>query len=68
MGMPSNKELKKLVKELLRDGWSIESGTKHLKVRSPGGHLVSMSSSPSCGHAVTNARRDVERIKKMENV
>lgn len=67
MGLPSNKELKKLVKELLREGWSMESGTKHLKFRSPGGHLLSLSSSPSCPFAATNARKDAERIKKMES-
>ena len=68
MGIPSNKELKKLVKELLRDGWSLESGKKHTKIRSPHGHLVTLSSSPGCPYAAINARKDVERIKKMESV
>lgn len=66
MGIPSDKELKKLVKQLLREGWTLETSRKHTKLRSPKGHLVSMSSSPSCPYAFKNVARDVQKIIERE--
>lgn len=66
MGIPSDKELKKLVKQLLREGWTLETSRKHTKLRSPKGHLVSMSSSPSCPHAFKHVAKDVQKIIERE--
>ena len=66
MGIPSDKELKKLVKQLIRDGWTLETSRKHTKLRSPKGHLVSMSSSPSCPYAFKNVAKDVQKIIERE--
>lgn len=66
MGIPSDKELKKLVKQLLRDSWTLETSRKHTKLRSPKGHLVSMSSSPSCPYAFKNVAKDVQKIIERE--
>jgi hypothetical protein len=67
MAVHSNKDIRKLVKDLLREGWSIVSRSKHFKIRSPGGRLVSISSTPSCGYMVENVKRDVQKIKDIEN-
>ena len=66
MGIPSDKELKKLVKQLLREGWTLETSRKHTKLRSPKGHLVSMSTSPSCPYAFKNVAKDVQKIIERE--
>lgn len=66
MGIPSDKELKKLVKQLIRDGWTLETSRKHTKLRSPKAHLVSMSSSPSCPYAFKNVAKDVQKIIERE--
>lgn len=66
MALHSNKEIKKLITELLRDGWQHAGAKRHTKLRSPGGHLVSFSSSPSCPFAVDHIRKDVQRIRDKE--
>lgn len=63
----SNKDSNKFIKQLLSEGWQYVSGNGgHIKIRSPKGHLVSMSNSPSCPHAHKNMVRDVKRILQRE--
>lgn len=57
-------DMKKLRRELLREGWRIEQGIKHIKCFHPKGGYITMSCTPSCRYAAVNARRDVERLKR----
>lgn len=66
MALHTNKAIKKLMRELLREGWQRAGEKRHTKMRSPGGHLVSFSSSPSCPFAVDHIRKDVQRIRDKE--
>lgn len=63
-----DKDVSKVVRGALSRGWSYEQGRKHAKLTSPGGHLVSLSVSPSDCNAAHNVRRDVERIERMEGL
>ena len=51
---------------LVAEGWKILGGRKHYKVRSPGGHTLSLSNSPSCPYMLKHVEADVRRIKRME--
>ena len=62
----SNKDINNLIKELVAVGWEIIGSKRHFKLRSPGGGLVSMSSSPSDEFAVNQIKRDVRRVQKEE--
>lgn len=65
------REVTKLIREIEREGWQVERGRKlHYKCRHPkGGGMVVISSSPSCGRAIANARKDIERVnKQMEQI
>lgn len=61
-----DKDIRKLITELVRDGWVILGGRKHYKVRSPKGHTLSIASSPSCPYALKHIEADVRRIKMIE--
>mgnify|MGYP005608291141 CR=1 FL=1 len=61
-----DKGIRKLITELVRDGWVILGGRKHYKVRSPKGHTLSVSNSPGCPYALKHIEADVRRIKRIE--
>lgn len=61
-----DKHIRKFVNSLVAEGWTIIGGRKHYKVRSPGGHVLSMSNSPSCPYVLNHIEADVRRIKRSE--
>lgn len=64
----SDKELNKLVKELVAEGWTFSKGNGHGKVKTPcGKRIISVSSSPSSHRAISAMRTRIARIKKELN-
>ena len=63
----NDKDIRRYVDSLVAEGWKILGGRKHYKVRSPGGHVLSMSNSPSCPYMLKHVENDVRRIKRMED-
>ena len=62
-----DKDIRRYVDSLVAEGWKILGGRKHYKLRSPGGHVLSMSNSPSCQYMLKHVENDVRRIKRMES-
>ena len=62
--MSSRKELKKFIRELEREGWTVVQGIKHFKAHHPKGGFIVMSGTPSDGNAIKNMRRDAERLRR----
>ena len=61
----SRKCIKEFVRELKKAGWSINQGRGHFKARHPEtDKLLTFSNSPSCPHAVKNAKRDIRKMEK----
>jgi predicted RNA binding protein YcfA (HicA-like mRNA interferase family) len=58
----NNKEINRMVRELLRDGWKFETRTKHKKVISPNGRTIVISGSPSDQNAHRQFERDIRRV------
>lgn len=58
------KDVKKLVRELLRDGWRVEQGRVHYKLHHPQGVVIIMSGTSSDGNVVHRIRKDVERLNR----
>lgn len=65
--MTSDKNMNKVVRQLLREGWRVVSHNKHLKLRSPKGSRLIVSASPSCIHAYKNIAKAAMLIKEKEN-
>jgi hypothetical protein len=67
--MPKNrfcscdKEIQKIVRDLVQEGWSIEKAGKHFKLTSPDGISCSVSSTPSNKQASRGVLRDINNIK-----
>ena len=61
-----DKEIDKVVRGLVARGWTILPCSKHFKIRSPGGHMLSLSISPSCGHASKRIEQDARKIERIE--
>ena len=60
MSLPSN--VKRALRKARRNGWVLEGGGKHFKLRHPGrSDFITISSSPSDGNAVHNILRDMQR-------
>jgi hypothetical protein len=67
MAIPhKDKNIRKYLEELVCEGWELLGGRKHYKIRSPKGHIVSMSKSPSCPYMIKHLKGDVQRIKQNE--
>ncbi len=64
MRFSSDKDVNRLVCELVREGWQYRRGGKHAKLISPEatGFLI-ISGSPSDHRTIHNMRRDVRRIQ-----
>lgn len=59
------KNIKQYIKELERDGWTVEVNG-HIKVRSPEGQLFTCSSSPKGPYAVEQLKRDIRRYRRVK--
>ena len=56
----TNKEIDDKIRELLTQGWRVVQ-SKHVKLYSPAGKLVTISRSPSDRRVVMNVMRDIRR-------
>lgn len=67
MKYSTDKDLDKYLREIVAQGWSVEVGRKHIKIRSPyKGYLVTCSLTPSCPYAHKKVKADVERMLRKE--
>lgn len=64
--MATGKDIRALINELVSEGWQYLGQTKHHKMRSPKGFLLSFSVSPSCEFVIKKIKSDIRRIKKRE--
>lgn len=55
------KEVKKLVRSLRRQGWTVLDSGKHYKAISPDGAPVSFARTPSCSRTLLNTVADLKR-------
>ncbi len=56
-----NKDIAKIVRTHVRNGWYFRRGKKHGKLVAPGGRYVIVPSTPSDGRAVYNFLGDLRR-------
>lgn len=61
-----HRDIRKLLAPLFKRGWSFVGITKHYKIRSPGGRLVSMSMTPANSESIVRIAADIARIEKEE--
>lgn len=61
-----DKDIRKFISGLVSEGWEIVGGRKHYKIRSPKGHTLTLSNSPSCPFVLKHIEADVRRIKRIE--
>lgn len=61
------KDIKKLFKDLQRQGWLIDYTKRHIKLRSPKGGLVVCSKTPSCPFAIKHIQGDIKRLIRKES-
>jgi len=64
--MSNQKDIRKLLKILMRNGWAIHEG-KHYKAYHPHGGMVTIARSASCHHALDNILNYVNRLQKQHN-
>lgn len=62
----SDKDINKLLSALVGERWTVEKQSKHIKVRSPHGVLVTMSASPSDHRATLNIKSDIKRAQRRD--
>ena len=58
----SDKDINKMVRKLIRKGWTIKPGKKHRSVVSPGGRCVAIPSPPSDYRASKNFSQQVRSL------
>ena len=69
MSADARKEMKKMVKDLISEGWFLEHGSKHDKVYTPTrSHYLTISKTPSDKYAAAQFGRDVKRLKIQLNM
>ena len=56
-----NKDVKRLIKLLKKSTECTVADKKHWEVKCPSGKVVYISKTPSCSHAVKNAKADHKR-------
>ena len=60
-GWCTNKDVNKLIRKLLREGWELREGKRHIVLKAPTGATVSISRSPSDYFAFKNILGDIRR-------
>ena len=59
----SDKDIRKVVRNLISRGWGLKAGKKHCCIISPTGRKVTIPSTPSDHRAIYNFRSDVRKIE-----
>jgi hypothetical protein len=60
----NNRDVHKLVRELVRAGWTVRNGGVHKKLVAPCGSNISIPGSTSDHRSFLNFRADVRRVSK----
>lgn len=61
----NDKDMREEIDKLKREGWTVENGGKHLKVKTPDGRFqFSVSTSPSRVHAVNDMRKQILHTRR----
>ena len=63
----SDKDISKLVRQLIRQNWRYRAGKKHGKLISPFGTFAVVPSSPSDCRAYKNFYQDIQRMNHVAN-
>ena len=58
------KDIKRLLKDLARQGWTWHQGRKHIKAYHPKGGFIVMAVSPSCPFAYKNILTEIRKLEK----
>ena len=62
----SNKDMNRIIKQLVNLGWGFRSGRKHRQLIHPNGRpKLTVSKSPSDTRALLNFRSDVRRVSAL---
>jgi hypothetical protein len=64
--LTQDKEADAIIAPLLKCGWTLENGTKHLKLSSPRGDLITVSKTSSDIHYIDMLKRDIRRVMERE--
>jgi hypothetical protein len=65
MRYSSDKDVDRLIRRLVRDGWHFREGAKHGRLSPPeGGPSMVVAKSPSDWRSIYNVRRDLRRIMR----
>lgn len=62
MRYSNNKDIDRVVRSLLRQGWEYCRRHKHGKLLGPSGEHITVPGTPSDGRAVSNFRADIRRF------
>lgn len=63
MRYSANKDINIIVRDLVRQGWSFNWGSKHGRLRHPMGHpVITVPKSPSDRRSVQNFGCDIKRV------
>lgn len=69
MSADARKQMKKMVKELVQEGWFFEQGKKHGRIYTPDrSYFLVISMTPSDTYAAAQFSRDVKRVKAKMNI
>jgi hypothetical protein len=60
----TDKDIDKLIRQLVREGWTFRWGGKHGRLIAPNGEALTVSASPSDYRSFNCFRRQVEKIKR----
>lgn len=67
MKYSSSKDLDRIVRVLVRQGWTFSHGGKHGRLLTPCGKcFLTVPATPSCRHAAKNFAGDVKRLLKRQ--
>ena len=58
----SNREVRDLISDAVQNGWSVERGKKHIKLKKFH-KCVTVSITPSDGRAIQNIKKDIRRAE-----
>ena len=67
MKITSSRETRDICKELVRLGWKLRRGRKHIVACSPSGNTVTLSVTPSDYRGLKNTMKYIKRIVDLES-
>ena len=64
----NDKNINQEIRALIKSGWKIKSGSKHARLISPAGYLLTIPSTPSDRRAWLNFSREVRQINNKQGM